>query len=71
MKLIKSDWKLLDNLITKIGFGSYYDLIETLKIIIINLEPKFNQELYNETDLLILIQILLQLSIIKKEQIEA
>jgi len=32
MRLPKEDWKKLDDLLSKIGFGGYYDLLEILKI---------------------------------------
>lgn len=32
MRLSKEDWNKLDDLLGKIGFGGYYDLLEVLKI---------------------------------------
>lgn len=34
MKLSKTDWNKLDVLLNKHGFGGYYDLVESLKIVI-------------------------------------
>ena len=61
MKLSKSDWNTLDNLLGQIGFGGYYDLIQGLKQIICQLYPskELEQEIQNETDLYTLVQILL------------
>jgi len=62
MKLNKTDFDILDKLLVKIGFGSYYDCIETLRIIIYNIEPKLQYKLEKETDLLILIKLLYRLT---------
>lgn len=32
MRLSKEDWDKLDDLLGKIGFGGYYDLLEVLKM---------------------------------------
>ena len=32
--LSKDDWDALDNLLSKHGFGGYYDLVESLKIVL-------------------------------------
>lgn len=67
-KLEKQEWETLDKLITKIGFGSYYDLIEMLRMTITNLEPKLNPKINTESDLLTLIQLAYILS---KKKVES
>ena len=52
MKLSKEDFNKIDELLVKIGFGSYYDCIELLKNAIYNLEPESIYVLKQETDLL-------------------
>lgn len=37
MKLSREDWQKLDALLSKIGFGGYYDLIELLRMTAHNL----------------------------------
>ena len=32
--LTKEEWKQLDNLLSKHGFGGYYDLVECLKMVL-------------------------------------
>lgn len=51
MRLNREDFELLDNLLSKIGFGSYYDCIQLLKEVIYIIEPKLQCKLENETDL--------------------
>lgn len=69
MKLAKKDFDILDKLLMKIGFGSYYDCIEMLKGIIYNIEPKLECKLEKETDLLKLINLISKLSYkLKKEK---
>jgi len=51
MKLNKEDWKLLDKLLSKIGFGSYYDCTQVLKDAIYNLKPELQCKLEKENDL--------------------
>ena len=61
MRLIKEDWEQLDTLLCKVGFGGYYDLIETLKMIVSNLSPK-PLDLTKENDICILIMLIAELS---------
>ena len=55
MKLNKQDFDVLDGLLSKIGFGSYYDCIQVLRDIIYkiayNFKPETRNNLENETDL--------------------
>ncbi len=62
MKLNKTDFNTLDKLLVKIGFGSYYDLIQMLRDTIYNIQPKLQCKLEKETDLLVLIKLLSKLS---------
>ena len=62
MRLSKSDWDTLDTLIGRIGFGGYYDMVEVLKAIIINLYPLMTAKVTNETDIHTLITLLLRIS---------
>lgn len=55
MKLNKKDFEVLDGLLNKIGFGSYYDCIQLLKDAIYDLEPKLQHKLEKETDLRVII----------------
>lgn len=55
MKLNKKDFEILDDLLSKIGFGSYYDCIQLLKDAIYNLEPNLRGKLEKETDLLVIV----------------
>ena len=66
MKLNKTDFNTLDKLLVKIGFGSYYDLIQMLRDIIYNIQPKLQCELEKETDLLFLIKLISKLTRILK-----
>ena len=68
MRLNKEDFDKLDELIRKIGFGSYYDLIECLKMILDNMhlnmlkdKPMLNAKIKEKTDLHILISLILEL----------
>lgn len=68
MKLNKQDFDKLDKLLKKIGFGSYYDLIECLKMILHNMhldilkqKPILNEKIASETDLHTLINLILEL----------
>lgn len=63
MKLNKEDFNVLDRLLTKMGFGSYYDCIQLLKDIIYKIRPKLQCKLEKETDLYILIMLLARLPI--------
>lgn len=56
----------MDNLLSEIGFGGYYDVVETLKIIISNLDPELGKEVSEEKDIYILINIIVNISRIKK-----
>ena len=67
MRLTKQDFDQLDELITKIGFGSYYDLIEIIKMTITNLEPTAHQIINKEDNLYDLIIIMLEISKKRKE----
>lgn len=68
MKLNKKDFNVLDELLCKIGFGSYYDCIQVLKDAIYKLEPKLQCKLENETDLHIIVSLVYHLaSKIKKK----
>jgi len=70
MKLNKTDFNILDKLLNKIGFGSYYDLIQMLREIIYNIQPKLQYKLEKETDLLVLIKLLSKLSYNTKKLIK-
>ena len=37
IRLSREEWNQLDNLLGKHGFGGYYDLVECLKIVLIDL----------------------------------
>jgi len=68
MKLNKTDFNILDKLLNKIGFGSYYDLIQMLKDTAYNIQPKLQNKLEKETDLLKMVSIVNRLSrILNKE----
>ncbi|MFW9881474.1 MAG: hypothetical protein ACFFG0_51070 [Candidatus Thorarchaeota archaeon] len=62
MKLNKEDWNQLDNLLSKMGFGGYYDVCECLKqsILDINKITKLFKEdkIQENNDLYMLIKIL-------------
>ena len=58
MRLSKTDWNTLDDLLGKVGFGGYYDLVEVLKTIIIKFSPSMKNAIQNETDLCTLIMVL-------------
>lgn len=60
MKLNKEDWKKLDELLSKIGFGGYYDLVECLKTILRNL-PYKNVKFYELADKESSIEVLVKL----------
>ena len=70
MKLNKTDFNVLDKLLSKIGFGSYYDLIQMLRDISYNTEPKLRYKLELETDLFVLIKLISKLSYKVKNQIK-
>lgn len=71
MKLNRTDFDLLDNLLSKIGFGSYYDCIQLLRDIIYDIEPKLQCKLEKETDLFLLINLISRLAhTLKKERKE-
>jgi len=68
MKLNKTDFNTLDKLLNKIGFGSYYDLIQMLKDTAYNIQPKLQDKLEKETDLLKIVNLISRLSrILNKE----
>ena len=53
MKLTKEEWEQLDSLLSKVGFGGYYDFMELLKVTAYNLidkiKDKNNQRCWVET----------------------
>jgi|GEM_PF-5738510 hypothetical protein len=61
-RLSKEEWRELDTLLSKVGFGGYYDVVECLRTIIINLSPKFTNKIKTETDIQTLIMIIMTLS---------
>ncbi len=69
MKLNKTDFNVLDNLLSKIGFGSYYDLIQMLRDIAYNIEPRLQGKLKKETDLLKMINLLSRFSRILRRKV--
>ena len=68
MKLNKTDFDLLDNLLSKVGFGSYYDCIQILRDIAYNIQPKLQCKLEKETDLFVLIKLISKLTYILKKK---
>lgn len=64
MKLNKEDWKKLDELLTKIGFGGYYDLVECLKMILRDF-PYKNEKFYKlvekENNIHVLVNLILEI----------
>lgn len=58
MKLNKKDFEIFDALLTKIGFGSYYDCIQVLKDAIYDIEPKLRCKLEKETNLFNIINLI-------------
>ena len=62
MRLSKSDWNRLDELLGKIGFGGYYDLIEVLRDIVCNLKPDLSKKIRKESDLHTLVTLIYRLS---------
>lgn len=63
--LSKEDWEQLDSLLSKVGFGGYYDLTQLLKMTISNLDPSIlSNKLYD--DLFELVTLLYKLSAIRK-----
>jgi hypothetical protein len=50
------------------GFGGYYDVVETLKIIINNLDPELAKQVEKEKDIYILICIIINISKLKKDK---
>lgn len=58
MKLNRKDFEILDELLIKIGFGSYYDCIQLLKDAIYNIEPKLQYKMKKETDLLTIVMLI-------------
>ena len=62
MKLSKEDWVQFDLLLGKIGFGGYYDFVECLKMAITNLVPELHDVIQKESDIQILIALLLKVS---------
>jgi hypothetical protein len=62
MMLNKQDWETLNNLLQKIGFGSYHDCIQVLKDTIYNLKPELQCKLEKETNLHHIVILLYKLS---------
>ena len=62
MRLSKSDWNRLDELLGKVGFGGYYDLIEVLKDTARNLKPDLSDKIRKEDDLHTLVTLIYRLS---------
>ena len=62
MKLFKEDWQQLDILLNKAGFGGYYDLVECLRMAITNIVPELNEDIKKESDIQILVALLLRVS---------
>ena len=62
MRLEKEDWDKLDDLLGKIGFGGYYDLIEVLRDIACNLKPDLSKKIRKEGDLHTLVTLIYRLS---------
>ena len=65
MKLPRDEWKKLDDLLTKVGFGGYYDLLECLR----DVGRRFNRKLEasedwsKEDDLHTMVKVLMKLRI--------
>lgn len=72
MKLNKEDWKKLDELLSKIGFGGYYDFVECLKMILRDLlyeNDKFYELVKKESDIHTLVSLILKIQrVIGKEK---
>jgi len=58
MKLNRTDFDLLNDLLNKIGFGSYYDCIQLLKDAIYDIEPKLRGKMEKETDLHVIVMLI-------------
>jgi len=71
MKLAKEDWNQLDTLLSKMGFGGYYDCIEVLRMAATNLteDEKIKHEIQREDDLVALILLIEKLSHLKRVRI--
>ncbi len=67
MKLNKTDFNILEDLLVKIGFGSYYDCIQMLRDIAYNIQPKLQRKLEKETDLLKIVNLISRLTKNKKK----
>jgi len=77
MRLSKEDWNKLDDLLGKMGFGGYYDLLEVLKIGAFRLcddkfkdgekREKYKQTIRGETDLIFLVVLINHLILRKPE----
>jgi len=48
-RLTKDEWNMLDDLLGKHGFSGYYDLVETLKIVLERIENGMLKENWKET----------------------
>jgi hypothetical protein len=62
MKLSKEDWTQLDLLLSKVGFGGYYDFVECLRMAITNLAPELSNVIKKEADIQMLVTLLLKVS---------
>ena len=58
MRLNKQDFDILDGLLCKIGFGSYYDCIQLLKDAIYSIKPELRSKLEKVDDLLLIVNLL-------------
>lgn len=68
-KLSKSEWNRLDELLGKHGFGGYYDLVESLKMVLEQIgEGKLKEGWQNEVkDLPTVVNLLL---VVSKKKVE-
>ena len=61
-QLSKEEWTLLDKLLSKLGFGGYYDLVECIKQAIFDINSKTNmfikKNVRENTNLVVLVKIL-------------
>ncbi len=66
--LSKEDWNTLDNLLSKMGFGGYYDLVKCIKMSIANVNGQAGKATQDEKDLFVLIQVLSYICSRSKQQ---
>jgi hypothetical protein len=67
MQLKYNEWTELDALLSKMGFGGYYDVVEILKMSITNLKPEYAQDITQSKDIFELIHLLYLCSISRRE----